>query len=34
MKAVAHSRPLPIGDPASLADIELPKPTPPDATCW
>jgi zinc-binding alcohol dehydrogenase family protein len=28
MKAVAHSRPLPISDPASLADIELPKPSP------
>ncbi len=28
MKAVAHIRPLPIEDPASLADIELPKPSP------
>jgi NADPH:quinone reductase len=28
MKAVAHTRALPIGDPASLVDIELPKPSP------
>jgi zinc-binding alcohol dehydrogenase family protein len=28
MKAVAHTRPLPIEDPASLVDIELPKPSP------
>jgi len=28
MKAVAHTRPLPISDPASLVDIELPKPSP------
>jgi len=28
MKAVAHTRPLPISDPASPVDIELPKPSP------
>ncbi len=28
MKAVAHTRALPISDPASLVDIELPKPSP------
>ena len=28
MKAVAHTRPLPAGDPASLVDLELPKPVP------
>jgi len=28
MKAVAHTRALPISDPASLLDIELPKPAP------
>src|SRR5712671_459977 len=28
MKAVAQTRPLPISDPASLVDIELPKPSP------
>src|SRR5258706_5735369 len=28
MKAIAHTRALPISDPASLVDIELPKPVP------
>ncbi len=28
MKAVAFTRPLPVSDPASLVDIELPKPAP------
>jgi zinc-binding alcohol dehydrogenase family protein len=28
MRAVAHTRPLPISDAASLVDIELPKPSP------
>jgi NADPH2:quinone reductase len=28
MKAVAHTRPLPVSDAASLVDIELPKPAP------
>jgi zinc-binding alcohol dehydrogenase family protein len=28
MKAIARTRPLPISDPASLVDIELPKPAP------
>ena len=28
MKAVALTRPLPISDPQSLIDIELPKPVP------
>src|SRR2546422_4803122 len=28
MKAIARTRPLPIGDPASLVDLELPKPSP------
>jgi NADPH2:quinone reductase len=28
MKAVAHTRPLPISDPQSLVDLELPKPAP------
>ena len=28
MKAVAHTRPLPVSDPAALVDIELPKPAP------
>jgi NADPH2:quinone reductase len=28
MKAVAHTRALPVSDPASLVDIELPKPAP------
>jgi zinc-binding alcohol dehydrogenase family protein len=28
MKAVVHTRPLPITDPAALADMELPKPAP------
>lgn len=28
MKAVAHTRPLPVSDPASLVDLELPKPVP------
>ncbi len=28
MKAIALTRPLPISDPASLADIDLPKPSP------
>src|SRR5687767_7594656 len=28
MKAIAHTRPLPITDPASLVDLDLPKPSP------
>ena len=28
MKAVAHTRPLPITDAAALVDVELPKPAP------
>ena len=28
MKAIAHTRPLPISDPASLVDLELPEPVP------